>query len=429
VEPILRLEGVGKSYRSYRSAWWRIAGWVTGRPSHFDDHWVLRDVTFTLGRGEAVGIVGRNGAGKSTLLKMIASTLQPTVGALAVHGRVSAILELGMGFNPEFTGRDNARYACGLLGLDRATIERVLPEVESFADIGAYFDQPARTYSSGMTMRVAFAVATALRPDLLIVDEALSVGDAAFQRKSFRRIEDFLAQGTSLLFVSHGTELVKRICDRAIWLDTGRVAQDGSSKAVVEAYERSMLGAPIVEAEPHAAAFLDDSLAVDVEEQYGSGDASIFDFAILDESGRRINSVPQGEDLTVTYKVRFAIDCIDVCFGMMVKSLDGICVYATNSAGTGGIDRFAPGEVARVQFTLSNRLMPGIYFLNCGVTHRTAEEHPFLHRRVDVAALRVLRAHSPMESAGLADLECRVNVTRDRDVVGRTATTASVGPD
>jgi lipopolysaccharide transport system ATP-binding protein len=425
VEPILQLEGIGKSYRSYASAWWRVAGWVTGRPSHFRDHWVLQDVTFSMGRGEAVGIVGRNGAGKSTLLKMIAGTLQPTVGSLAVRGRVSAILELGMGFNPEFTGRDNARYACGLLGFDRDTIERLVPDIESFADIGAYFDQPVRTYSSGMTMRVAFAVATASRPDLLIVDEALSVGDAAFQRKSFRRIEDFLAQGTSLLFVSHGTESVKRICDRAIWLNAGHVAQDGSSKAVVEAYERSMLGAPAVEAEPMPSAFLDDSLSVDVEEQYGSGDARIFDFAILDDAGRRINTVPQGEGLTVAYKVRFAIECTDVRFGMMVKSLDGICVYATNSAGTGSIERFAAGDVASVQFTLSNRLMPGIYFLNCGVTHRTAEEHPFLHRRVDVAALRVLPAGGRAEAAGLADLQCRVNVVQEAAV--HSATTAAVG--
>src|SRR5690348_13125470 len=181
-DAVLEIVGAGKSYRDYSSTWWRAAGWLTGKPSHFFDNWVLRDISLAVRRGEALGVVGRNGAGKSTLLKLVAGTLTATEGSVVTRGRVSAILELGMGFNPEFSARDNARHACGLQGYSRAAIDQMLPWIESFADVGAYFDQPVRTFSSGMTMRVAFAVATARRPDILIVDEALSVGDAAFQR-------------------------------------------------------------------------------------------------------------------------------------------------------------------------------------------------------------------------------------------------------
>lgn len=233
---LLSVEGVGKAYRDYRSEWQRIGRWFGLASTPLEEHWVVRGVSFEVGAGETVGIVGQNGAGKSTLLKMIAGTLQPTEGQLRVNGRIAAILELGMGFHPELTGRQNVMHAAGLMGFTAAEVTAVMPQIEAFAEIGEYFDTPVRTYSSGMQVRVAFAVATAFRPDLLIVDEALSVGDSYFQHKSFERIRGFRTQGTTLLIVSHDRNAIQAICDRAILLERGRVLKDGEPEAVMDYY-------------------------------------------------------------------------------------------------------------------------------------------------------------------------------------------------
>ena len=201
-----------------------------------EEHWVLKDVRFSVGPGEAVGIVGQNGAGKSTLLKLITGTTSPTQGQVQLRGSVAAILELGMGFNPDLTGRENAYHSAGLMGYSQADIKRVMPDIEAFAEVGEYFDQPVRTYSSGMQMRVTFSVATAFRPDLLIVDEALSVGDSYFQHKSFDRIREFQSQGCSLLIVSHDRSAVQALCDRAILLEKGCMIKDGNPEEVMDFY-------------------------------------------------------------------------------------------------------------------------------------------------------------------------------------------------
>ena len=199
----LHVQNLGKSYRQWGSEWRRVASWFLPFIRPREEHWVLKDVRFSVGPGEAVGIVGQNGAGKSTLLKLITGTTSPTQGQVQLRGSVAAILELGMGFNPDLTGRENAYHAAGLMGYSQADIKKAMPDIEAFAEVGEYFDQPVRTYSSGMQMRVTFSVATAFRPDLLIVDEALSVGDSYFQHKSFDRIREFQSQGCSLLIVSH----------------------------------------------------------------------------------------------------------------------------------------------------------------------------------------------------------------------------------
>ncbi len=228
---------IGKAYKRYRNRWSRLLEWFdpTGRPHH-QAHWVLRGVSFTVAPGEAVGIIGNNGAGKSTLLKIITGTTQPTEGTVTVNGRVAALLELGMGFHPDFTGRQNVFMAGQLLGHSVETLERCLPAIEAFAEIGDYIDQPVRTYSSGMQVRLAFSVATAIRPEILIVDEALSVGDAYFQHKSFARIREFRDQGTTLLFVSHSAGAVKTLCNRAILLDQGIMIRDGAPDEVLDYY-------------------------------------------------------------------------------------------------------------------------------------------------------------------------------------------------
>ena len=239
---LLKASHLGKAFRTYRSEWQRTLSWFGSTNAPAYDHWVLRDVSFSLSAGEAIGVVGKNGAGKSTLLKLVAGTLRPTEGTVEVAGRVAALLELGLGFNPEFTGRQNALHAAGLMGYERSAIQAAMEEIESFADIGDYFDQAVRTYSSGMQVRVAFAVATVFRPDVLVVDEALAVGDAAFQRKCFRRIESFRGDGTALLIVSHDTETLKKLCSRAVLISGGRVELSGPAKLVCDEYERQLFG-------------------------------------------------------------------------------------------------------------------------------------------------------------------------------------------
>lgn len=232
---------LGKAYRQYPTRWSRLLEWFVpmDKPRH-SLKWILQDINFRVSPGEAMGIIGINGAGKSTLLKLITGTTQPTTGSVKMEGRVAALLELGMGFHPDFTGRQNALMAGQLLGLQESEIGRLMPEIEAFAEIGDYIDQPVRVYSSGMQVRLAFAVATAVRPDILIVDEALSVGDAYFQHKCFSRIRKFQELGTTLLFVSHDLAAVRALCAKAIWLDNGAVREFGETKEVLDAYATAL---------------------------------------------------------------------------------------------------------------------------------------------------------------------------------------------
>ncbi|MGZ8947856.1 MAG: ABC transporter ATP-binding protein, partial [Methylococcaceae bacterium] len=232
----LQVQDLGKSYRYWGGEWRRVISWFITSVKPREEHWVLKGVNFSVRPGEAVGIVGQNGAGKSTLLELITGITRPTQGQVLLQGRVAAILELGMGFSPDLTGRENAWHSAGLMGYSQADIKRVMPEIEAFAEIGEYFDQPIRTYSSGMQMRVAFSVATAFRPDLLIIDEALSVGDSYFQHKSFDRIRQFKDEGVSIMFVTHSMGDVRTLCDRVILLDKGMVLKDGQPDEVVDYY-------------------------------------------------------------------------------------------------------------------------------------------------------------------------------------------------
>ena len=234
---------IGKAYRFYPSRWARLSEWLApGTPRH-ELQWVLRHVTFSVAAGESVGIIGRNGAGKSTLLKLITGTTQPSEGEVRAEGRVAALLELGIGFHPEFTGRENAFMTGQLMGVSEPDIAAAMPQIEGFAEIGRYIDEPLRTYSSGMQVRLAFSVATAFRPDILIVDEALAVGDLYFQHKCYARIRQFRAEGMTLLFVSHDPGAIKSLCDRAILLDAGGVRADDRPDRRARLLQRAGRGA------------------------------------------------------------------------------------------------------------------------------------------------------------------------------------------
>ncbi len=257
-EIAVRAEKVCKTYRLYDSPSDRLKELLFRRPRHRGFQ-ALTDVSFELARGRALGLIGENGAGKSTLLKIVAGTTQPTSGSVERHGVVASILELGMGFHPEFTGRENARMNAALLGLTGPEIRRRLPEIRDFAELGDFFDRPVRTYSSGMTLRLAFSVATHAQADVLIVDEALAVGDGYFQKKSIDRITEFQKRGGTLLFCSHALYYIALLCEQAIWLKQGLVAAAGSSLTVVRAYEeflqeKERRRAPETEHAPGAAA-------------------------------------------------------------------------------------------------------------------------------------------------------------------------------
>lgn len=356
---VLTVSGLGKAYRTYRSEWRRILSWfgVTVVPAA--EHWGLRGVSFSVAPGEAVGIVGQNGAGKSTLLKLVTGTLRATEGDVQVNGRIAAILELGMGFNPEFTGRQNVYHAAGLMGFSPDAIEQAMPDMEAFAEIGEYFDQPVRTYSSGMQMRVAFSVATAFRPDVLIVDEALSVGDSYFQHKSFARIRQFKELGTALLFVTHGMSDVRTLCDRVILLDKGRILRDGSPDEVVDYYN-----ALIAEKE-------NAKLSVEQRRQKngwvltksGTGEATLADFRLSDADSRQeVQSVRVGQRLVLAATVNIHADIPSLVLGYMLRDRQGHLVWGTNTWHTRQvIENLEMGQVVEFRLSFTCTLGPGSY--------------------------------------------------------------------
>ncbi len=324
----LSVNNVGKAYRQYRTELQRVATWFGGKAAAREERWVLRNVSFNLEEGECLGIIGHNGAGKSTLLKLIAGTLRPSEGSIGTAGNVAAILELGMGFNPELTGRSNVVHASGLMGRSQQVIAGSLPEIEEFAEIGDFFDRPLRTYSSGMQARLAFAVATAVRPGLLIVDEALSVGDAYFQHKSFARIKSFREAGTSLLFVSHDRGAIQGVCDRAVLLDHGLLVKDGLPDEVCDYYN-----AIIAERENATVRQLPTSNGK-IQTISGTGEASIAEIVLLDADDEVIEMVNVGQAVDMRITARIRDDVPVLVLGYMIKDRLGQVMYGTNTFHT-----------------------------------------------------------------------------------------------
>jgi lipopolysaccharide transport system ATP-binding protein len=322
----IRVTGLGKAYKQYPTRWSRLAEWlIPFSPIRHRQHWVLQDVAFEIAPGEAVGIVGVNGAGKSTLLKMITGTTQPTCGQIQLEGRVAALLELGMGFHPDFTGRQNAVMAGQLLGMQVEEIEALMPQIEHFAEIGEAIDHPVRTYSSGMQMRLAFSVATARRPDILIVDEALSVGDAYFQHKSFDRIRSFRKAGTTLLIVSHDRSAIQSICDSAILLENGRMAMHGKPEAVMDYYNALL-------AEREGQTVRQEMLADgQVQTVSGTGEAGILSVRLLDERERAIDAAEVGQAVVLEVQVEVRQDIERLVLGFMIKDRLGQAMYGINT--------------------------------------------------------------------------------------------------
>ena len=365
---LLTVSNLGKAYRSYRSEWQRIARWFFMPVAPSEEHWVLKHVSFDIQPGEAIGIVGQNGAGKSTLLNMITGTLQPSEGSIQVNGRIAAILELGMGFNPELSGRQNVYHAAGLMGFSTEQMDTVIDDIEAFAEIGEYFDESVRTYSSGMQMRVAFAVATAFRPEILIVDEALSVGDSYFQHKSFDRIREFQQQGTTLLIVSHDRGAIQGLCNRAILLESGTVIKDGPPEEVMDFYnaiiaEKENSTVKVVTLESGA-----------VQTRSGSSEATIKSVSLADASGAAVEYVPVGEPVTLRIQVDVHVAIPELVVGYMIKDRLGQEVYGTNTHHLGcKLAAQQPGDALEYRFAFDANLGVGSY--SVAVALHTTDSH------------------------------------------------------
>jgi lipopolysaccharide transport system ATP-binding protein len=368
----ITVTNLGKAYKQYPTRWGRLAEWVLpgSKPRH-NLKWVLQDINFTVNAGEAVGIIGINGAGKSTLLKLITGTTQPTTGSVHMTGRVAAMLELGMGFHPDFTGRQNAFMAGQLLGIASEDIARLMPEIEAFAEIGDYIDQPVRVYSSGMQMRLAFSVATAIRPDILIVDEALSVGDAYFQHKSFDRIREFRKQGTTLLIVSHDKGAIQTICDRAILLDTGRLAYQDEPEAVMDYYN-----AMIAQKENSKIEQVVFGTGK-VQTISGTGEAEIESAVILNSKGEPVEVVNVGENITLKVTARANVSLPELVLGYLIKDRLGQPIFGTNTHHLCfPLKQIESGERVTYQFTFPANMGEGSYSitlaLHASATHLAA---------------------------------------------------------
>ena len=380
----LRVEAVSKQYRIYDRPAHRLKETLTrGRWKAHREFWALRDVSFEIEAGTTTGIIGPNGSGKSTLLQIITGTLEPTHGSVWLDGRVAALLELGAGFNPEFTGIENIFMNTALMGLSRSETENLLPEIASFAEIGDFIYQPLKTYSSGMYIRLAFAAAVAVAPQILIIDEALAVGDAVFQHRCTRRIKEMQQNGTTILFVSHDPGAVRALCSRAILLNGGRVEADGPPADVLNHYQKLIMARETAYEEslsstdqsgdesPHskdAHETLWSDIARSAAEplsytfRHGNGDAEVISVELLDTSRRRIQVVETGEQVMLRMRVMFHKAVEEPVFGFLIRNRHGIHLYGTNTdIQRASIGPVQAGEVIEASFSFTCWLAPDNY--------------------------------------------------------------------
>ena len=403
---VLTVTDLGKAFRSYASEAQRVFSWFNTRIKPVEEHWALRNISFNVAAGEAVGIVGRNGAGKSTLLKLITGTLVPSQGSIQVRGRIGSILELGLGFNPALSGRQNAVHSLTIMGYAAVEIAGAMNQVESFAEVGEYFDQPVRIYSSGMQMRVAFAVVTVFRPDILIVDEALSVGDAYFQHKSFDRIREFRDLGTSLLIVSHDRASIMALCDRAIVLHGGTIVKDAEPAQAIDYYNALIgdQGSETVRVET------DDKGRARVLS--GTGEATVEQIELRNEQGQAVEIVEVGDNVTLHLRVRGHAAIDRLVLGFLLRDRLGQSIYGTNTHHLQQVvHHVAPGESIDFAFWFPARLGEGSYSVTTALTS-TQDHHERNYEWRELAMVFEVVNRSQPPFAGSNWLDARLHIRR-----------------
>jgi ABC-2 type transport system ATP-binding protein len=424
--PAIYLKGIGKKYRIASSRSLRVRELLSfGKKHHSQDFWALQDIDLEVQPGTTLGILGRNGAGKSTLLQIISGVLQPTTGVVEVNGRLAAIFGLGAGFNPEFTGRENAMLNGLILGIDRQEMLDRFDEIAAFADIGDFIDHPVKTYSSGMKSRLGFAVAINVEPDILVIDEALSAGDAAFKKKAIQRMYDLRDSGTTVLFVSHSMGMVKTFCTDAVLLHRGHMIASGTPDEVLDEYQdvlekaQGQKGARNAERNRQ----LDYTIEHEDEEDMpdapnGSGrrdqrpvtgEAEILDLELLDENGEQINRLPSGASLTVRVHLRYVETVEDSKLGITLRSKrGGLEVFSTDTALEGApLGRKEKGEQVTVDFTFGVPLRSAAYIVDAAVTQAEGSE---LTRKQNAASFRVTESGILTPVRGLVQLPTEVRV-------------------
>ncbi|MDR2043741.1 MAG: ABC transporter ATP-binding protein [Clostridium sp.] len=414
----IRVTDVKKIYKLYEKPSDRMReAFGLRRKQNYRVHYALGGVSMEIFRGETVGIIGTNGSGKSTILKIITGVLNPTAGEVAVAGRISALLELGAGFNMEYSGVENVYLNGTMMGFSEREIREKLDDILSFADIGAYMHQPVKTYSSGMFVRLAFAVAINIDPEILIVDEALSVGDVFFQAKCYHKFEEFKKLGKTIVFVSHDLSSISRYCDRVFLLHGGKLLGEGSPKEMVDAYKRVLVGQYSVpdnggetfpEGERTPVSGKNPTLL-----EYGTKEAEILECHVTDEKGVACASILKGGEFSIRMKVRIHRNIPAPIFAFSIKNSMGTEITGTNTriekAWTQGAEA---GQTKEVTFTQAMNLQGGQYLLSLGVTGYRGDVFEVYHRLYDVLSLTVV---SDKDTVGFYDMASKVRVEDAED--------------
>ena len=409
----LRVQGVSKQYRTYARPGDRLKESLTrGRLKRHKEFWALHNVSFELDKGDIVGIIGPNGCGKSTLLQIIAGTLEPTQGEVWHEGRISALLELGAGFDPEFTGLENAYMNASLLGFSRRETDALLPQIERFAEIGDFINQPVKTYSSGMYVRLAFAIAASVEPDILIIDEALAVGDAVFQHRCLRRIKELHERGTTVLFVSHDVAAIRALCSRAILMSHGRIISDGDPADVLNRYQQIVMererayeaeSEAMAAASPEAATFEPLTFTY----RHGNRDAEIMLAQLSGATGSRAEIVETGAPLTMKVAARFNADIADPVVGFLIRNRHGISAFGTNTQEQQlELGQARRGDIIEVTFAFNCWLGIDNYSISCAVHSSEGEAYDWLD------GVRFFRVTSLRVTEGIANLNATASARR-----------------
>jgi len=426
----LRVDNVSKQYRIYDRPGHRLAESLTrGRLRRHREFWALRDISFEIEPGTTVGIVGQNGCGKSTLLQIISGTLSPTHGQVWHQGRIAALLELGAGFDPEFTGVENAYMNASLMGFSRRETDAIFPNIERFAEIGQFIHQPVKTYSSGMYVRLAFAIAASVEPDILVIDEALAVGDAVFQHRCLRRIKDLHDRGCTVLFVSHDTAAVRALCDRAILLNAGRMIMEGTPADVLndyqrivmereEAYEADMTSNPeeATEGEP-------ERLPVHYTFRHGDGSAGIIATELCDDKRHRVEIVETGASLIASVTVRFQREVDEPVIGFLIRNRHGIHAYGTNTKEQNiQLGKVTSGQTVSITFAFNCWLGIDDYSISFAVHSQEGQAYDWLDGAL------FFKVTSQTLTEGLANLHATATVvTDDRKRIQQETQSVSYG--
>lgn len=418
---LISFQGVSKSYPIYASPRDRLKELLTfNRRRCHEDFWALRDITFEVERGETFCIVGENGSGKSTLLQIVAGILAPTSGSVDVRGRVSALLELGSGFNPEFTGRDNVYLNAAILGFSTPQIDRILPRIEAFAEIGSFIDQPVKTYSSGMLVRLAFAVAIHMEPEILIVDEALAVGDIYFRQRCMRKVHELRSRGITILFVSHAVGDVKALGDRTMWLDGGRIRAIGDTDHVVSQYLAAMVekDTAYLRLRQRETPAREETVTApevvteipNIDHRYGDGRAEVLGIAVLDPYGRKLGLLQPGESIVVRISVKAHDHLAQPNVGFMFRNHLGMDFSGTNTTREGFVlPPMITGDVYTVDFHLQ---LPVLYPASFSFSPAIADGDLVNYRMCDWIdnAVTLQMGHADGPVYGYMHLPCKVEL-------------------